>query len=66
LPVANATTVKTRANAAAMTATRRETPEGPPEPAAATTTPARAARSVPLGWGNGALSAAPTKRPHTM
>jgi hypothetical protein len=63
LPVAKATTVRTRARAAATSVTRRAIPEGPAEPAAATTTPASAPRSVALKWGKGELSAAPAKSP---
>jgi hypothetical protein len=66
LPVAKATVVRIRPNPAAMRASRRETPDGPPEPAAATTKPARAARRVPLTSGRAALSEAPTTRPLTM
>jgi hypothetical protein len=63
LPVANATTVRTSASAAEMRATRREIPEGPAEPDAATTAPARAARSVPLKSGKARPKAAPTASP---
>src|SRR5262249_60559283 len=63
LPVANATTVRTSARPAEMTATRREIPEGPPEPDAATTAPVSAARRLPLNSGKAAPSAPPTTRP---
>jgi hypothetical protein len=41
LPVANAITVRTKPEAAAISARRLEIPEGPPEPAAATMMPPR-------------------------
>jgi hypothetical protein len=66
LPVAKATKVTIKPSPAAMSATRREIPDGPPEPLAATTTPARPASSVPLTSGSAAASDAPTTRPHTM
>lgn len=65
-PVANATNVRIRLEPAAATARRRAIPEGPPEPAAATIMPVRAARRVALTWGKGALSATPATRPDTM
>src|SRR5262245_29231633 len=65
LPVANATNVSSKLEPAAITATRRATPDGPADAAAATIAPARAASNVALNWGRGAPSATPAKSPQT-
>jgi hypothetical protein len=65
LPVAKPTTVRSRVHPAAATARRREIPDGPIEPQAATIAPASAASSVPLICGNAAPRATPATRPAT-
>src|SRR5262245_18374476 len=63
LPVAKPTTARTSQAAAAITATRLEIRDGPPEPAAATTMAANGPSRVALKSGSAARSPAPPTRP---
>jgi hypothetical protein len=62
-PVANATTLRIRPAPAAIRATRREIPDGPVEPAAATMPAVSAPSNVARTWGRAPLSAAPAISP---